>query len=107
MAIGSQGLSRVGCAFPGGRSCAWCPAPANNPSENLEGSRNIAALQEMDVGTLIAIPQQALLSGSSAIRNWVTLAAMVEKFLDGFIECPSVNRALLGTEIGLHLMPWR
>ena len=72
-----------------------------------EGSRNIAALQEMDVGTLIAIPQQALLSGSSAIRNWVTLAAMVEKFLDGFIECPSVNRALLGTEIGLHLMPWR
>ena len=76
-------------------------ALAINPSENQEGSRNIAVLQEMDVGTLIGIPQQALLSGFSTIRNWVALAAMVEKLRAGFVECLSVYRTLMGTEIGL------
>ena len=56
-----------------------------------EGSRNIAVLQEVDVGTLIGIPHQALLSGFSAIRNWVALAAMVEKWRAGFVECLSVG----------------
>jgi hypothetical protein len=75
--------------------------------EEAFDKRIVAALQTHDVGALSGIPQQALLSGSSEIRNWVMLAGMVETLNADFTEYIPVYRTPLGTGIGLGFMAWR
>lgn len=95
----SDNPARVAVVASGGLSHFLC--------EEAFDRRIVAALQTHDAETLIGIPQQALLSGSSEIRNWVMLAGMVEKLGADFTEYIPVYRTPLGTGIGLGFMAWR
>jgi hypothetical protein len=55
---------------------------------------------------LAQIPQEALLSGSSEIRNWITAAGMVGHLELDFMEYIPVRRTPLGTGIGLAFVTW-
>ena len=52
------------------------------------------------------MPQEALLSGSSEIRNWITVAGMVPHLAIDFMEYLPVYRTPLGTGIGLAFVTW-
>jgi hypothetical protein len=66
----------------------------------------IAALQSHDAETLRRIPQVAMLSGSSEIRNWVMVAGMMGSSPTDFVEYMPVYRTPLGTGIGLAFLTW-
>jgi hypothetical protein len=66
----------------------------------------VEALRSHDADRLRAIPQGALLSGSSEIRNWVMVAGMVERLRCEFSEYIPVYRTPAGTGIGLAFMAW-
>jgi hypothetical protein len=91
--------SRVAVVASGGLSHFLC--------EEAFDREIVKALQEHDAGTLRAIPQSALLSGSSEIRNWVMVAGMVEGLRSDFTEYIPVYRTPVGTGIGLAFMSWR
>lgn len=95
----SSSPARVAVVASGGLSHFLC--------EEAFDRRIISALQTGDVEALTGIPQQALLSGSSEIRNWVMVAGMVEKLKANFTEYIPVYRTPLGTGIGLGFMSWR
>ncbi len=61
----------------------------------------LAALRHRDIDALTRIPQEALLSGSSEIRNWITVSGMVPHLAIDFMEYMPVYRTPLGTGIGL------
>ena len=67
----------------------------------------VAALQAHDSAMLQAIPQEALLSGSSEIRNWITVSGMVHGLRSDLTEYIPVHRTPAGTGIGLAFMSWR
>ena len=67
----------------------------------------IAALQTNDVEMLTRVPQAALLSGSSEIRNWIMLAGAVVHLRCDMTEYLPVYRTPAGTGIGLGFMSWR
>ena len=67
----------------------------------------VAALQAHDAGALAAIPQDAMLSGSSEIRNWIMVGGMVAHLRSDFTEYIPVHRTPAGTGIGLAFMSWR
>jgi hypothetical protein len=95
----SSNPARVAVVASGGLSHFLC--------EEAFDRRIIAALQTNDVDELTGIPQQALLSGSSEIRNWIMLAGMVAPLKVDFTEYVPVYRTPLGTGIGLAFMVWR
>jgi hypothetical protein len=43
------------------------------------------------------IPQEALLSGSSEIRNWITVSGMLQGLRSDFTEYIPVHRTPVGT----------
>lgn len=67
----------------------------------------IKALQTQDAAMLSSIPQEAMLSGSSEIRNWVMVSGMVSHLRSDFTEYIPVHRTPAGTGIGLAFMTWR
>jgi hypothetical protein len=95
----SSSQARVAVVASGGLSHFLC--------EEAFDREIIAALQANDAGMLSAIPQEALLSGSSEIRNWVMLSGMVTHLRSHFTEYVPVYRTPAGTGIGLAFMTWR
>ena len=63
-------------------------------------------MRSRDIDLLAQIPQEALLSGSSEIRNWITAAGMVGHLELDFMEYIPVRRTALGTGIGLAFVTW-
>jgi hypothetical protein len=69
--------------------------------------RVFEACKHHDAHTLTQIPQEALCSGSSEIRNWITMAGAI-----GHLRCVDdeyipVYRTAAGTGIGLGFAAWR
>jgi aromatic ring-opening dioxygenase catalytic subunit (LigB family) len=95
----SSHSARVAVVASGGLSHFIC--------EEAFDRRIVTALQAHDVETLSAIPQEAMLSGSSEIRNWITVAGMVNSLKADFTEYIPVHRTPVGTGIGLGFMTWK
>jgi len=91
--------ARVAVVASGGLSHFLC--------EEAFDRQLIAALQAGDAPALRAIPQQALLAGSSEIRNWVAVAGATSHLHPDFTEYIPVYRTPAGTGIGLAFMSWR
>ena len=68
--------------------------------------RVMQALKSHDVGLLSQIPQEALCSGSSETRNWITLAGAVGHLNCSYDEYIPVYRTPVGTGIGLGFAAW-
>jgi hypothetical protein len=94
----SSNPARVAVVASGGLSHFLC--------EEAFDRRIVAALQTNDAGTLTRIPQEAMLSGSSEIRNWIMLSGMVDALKPNFTEYIPVHRTPLGSGIGLAFMSW-
>jgi hypothetical protein len=94
----SESAARVAVLASGGLSHFLC--------EEAFDQRFLAALRSRDIDALAQIPQEALLSGSSEIRNWITVAGMVGHLELDFIEYIPVRRTPLGTGIGLAFVTW-
>ena len=90
--------ARVAVIASGGLSHFLC--------EEAFDRRVLAALHTHDVGMLTQIPQEALLSGSSEIRNWIAVAAMVPHLELELLDYLPVRRTPLGTGIGLAFATW-
>lgn len=95
----SSNPARVAVVASGGLSHFLC--------EEAFDRRIIAALQSDDVDTLCAIPQEAMLSGSSEIRNWIMVSGMVSGMKSDYTEYIPVHRTPLGSGIGLAFMSWK
>jgi hypothetical protein len=95
----SPSNARVAVVASGGLSHFLC--------EEAFDREIVAALQSDDADTLVAIPQEALLSGSSEIRNWITVSGMLQGLRSDFTEYIPVHRTPVGTGIGLGFMTWR
>jgi hypothetical protein len=94
----SPSAARVAVIASGGLSHFLC--------EEAFDRRFLAALRSRDIDALAQIPQEALLSGSSEIRNWITVAGMVGHLELDFMEYIPVRRTPLGTGIGLAFVTW-
>ena len=94
----SPSAARVAVIASGGLSHFLC--------EEAFDRRFLAALRGKDLDVLAQIPQEALLSGSSEIRNWITVAGMVGHLELDFMEYVPVRRTPLGTGIGLAFVSW-
>jgi Catalytic LigB subunit of aromatic ring-opening dioxygenase len=64
------------------------------------------ALRTNDAATLRAIPQAALNSGSSEIRNWIMVAGMIEGLPHNWSEYFPVRRTPAGTGTGVGFATW-
>jgi hypothetical protein len=64
------------------------------------------ALRTNDAATLRAIPQAALNSGSSEIRNWIMVAGMIEALPHNWSEYFPVRRTPAGTGTGVGFATW-
>lgn len=64
------------------------------------------ALKHHDVGTLTQIPQEALCSGTSETRNWITMAGAIGHLRCTYDEYIPVYRTPVGTGIGLGFAAW-
>jgi len=64
------------------------------------------ALKRHDVAMLTQIPQEALCSGSSETRNWITLAGAIAHLRCVDDEYIPVYRTPVGTGIGLGFAAW-
>jgi Catalytic LigB subunit of aromatic ring-opening dioxygenase len=64
------------------------------------------ALRTHDADTLRAIPQGALNSGSSEIRNWIMVAGMAEGLRHNWSEYFPVRRTPAGTGTGVGFASW-
>lgn len=95
----SSSPARVAVVASGGLSHFLC--------EEAFDREIVAALRANCASRLAAIPQEALLSGSSEIRNWVMLSGMVTHLRCDFTEYLPVYRTPAGTGIGLAFMTWR
>ena len=95
----SSNPARVAVVASGGLSHFLC--------EEAFDRRIVAALQTNDADTLCAIPQEAMLSGSSEIRNWIMVSGMVTGLKSDYTEYIPVHRTPLGSGIGLAFMSWK
>ena len=95
---GSASTARVAVIASGGLSHFLC--------EEAFDRRLLAALRARDIDALAQIPQEALLSGSSEIRNWISVSGMVGHLELDFMEYIPVRRTPLGTGIGLAFVTW-
>jgi Catalytic LigB subunit of aromatic ring-opening dioxygenase len=66
----------------------------------------LAALEHNDVQTLRSIPQAALNSGSSEIRNWIMASAMVEGLKMIWSQYYPARRTPAGTGTGIGFASW-
>jgi 3-O-methylgallate 3,4-dioxygenase len=64
------------------------------------------ALRAKDAQALRKIPQAALNSGSSEIRNWIMVAALVEGLKLAWSEYHPVRRTPAGTGTGVAFASW-
>ena len=94
----SPSAARVAVIASGGLSHFLC--------EEAFDRRFLGALRSRDIEILAQIPQEALLSGSSEIRNWITVAGIVGHLELDFMEYIPVRRTALGTGIGLAFVTW-
>ena len=90
--------ARVAIVASGGLSHFLC--------EEAFDRQVMQALKQHDVGMLTQIPQEALCSGSSETRNWITMAGAI-----GHLRCVDdeyipVYRTAAGTGIGLGFAAW-
>lgn len=95
----SSSPARVAVVASGGLSHFLC--------EEAFDRRIVTALQTNDVDTLTAIPQEAMLSGSSEIRNWIMVSGMVTGLRSDYTQYIPVHRTPLGSGIGLAFMTWK
>ncbi|MDB5874447.1 MAG: Extradiol ring-cleavage dioxygenase class protein subunit [Ramlibacter sp.] len=95
----SKSTARVAVVASGGLSHFVC-------EEALDRSL-MDAFRNHDRETLSRVPQQALLSGSSEIRNWITVAGMVSQLTMEFSDYIPVRRTPAGTGIGLAFVTWK
>ena len=95
----SSNPARVAVVASGGLSHFLC-------EETFDRSI-VAALQSNDSDVLTAIPQEAMLSGSSEIRNWIMVSGMVTGLKSDYTEYIPVHRTALGSGIGLAFMSWK
>jgi hypothetical protein len=68
--------------------------------------RVLDALRVHDVATLRSVPQGALNSGSSEIRNWIMVAGMVEGLRNTWSEYFPARRTPAGTGTGIGFASW-
>jgi hypothetical protein len=68
--------------------------------------RILGALRAKDARTLRSIPQAALNSGSSEIRNWIMVGALVEQLNLMWSEYHPVRRTPAGTGTGVAFASW-
>lgn len=89
---------RVAVIASGGLSHFLC--------EEAFDRRLMQAFAEHDVETLTQVPQQALTSGTSEVRNWIMVAGITSHLRVGIREYLPVYRTPAGTGIGLGFMTW-
>lgn len=65
------------------------------------------ALKNKKVDILKQIPQEALQSGSSEVRNWIVVAGIVEDMQMDYAHYIPVYRTPAGTGIGLGFATWK
>lgn len=90
--------ARVAVIASGGLSHFLC--------EEAFDRRVMEALKRHDVSMLTQIPQEALCSGSSETRNWITMAGAIGHLRCEFDEYIPVYRTAAGTGIGLGFGAW-
>ena len=95
----SPNPARIAVIASGGLSHFLC--------EEAFDRRLIDAIRAHDGEALRSVPQQAMLSGSSEIRNWIMVRAMVDGMRCDECEYIPVYRTPVGTGIGLAFMSWR
>jgi len=66
----------------------------------------LRAIKTHDVKALTQIPQEALCSGSSEIRNWISMAGAIGHLRCTYEEYIPVYRTAVGTGIGLGFAAW-
>ncbi|WP_168788046.1 extradiol ring-cleavage dioxygenase [Paraburkholderia aromaticivorans] len=67
----------------------------------------IDAIKNRDKDTLTSIPQESLCSGSSEIRNWITMAGALGELDCVYDQYIPVYRTPAGTGIGLGFAVWQ
>lgn len=90
--------ARVAVIASGGLSHFLC--------EEAFDRKVMQALKTHDVHTLTQIPQEALCSGSSETRNWITMAGAIAHLRCTYDEYIPVYRTAVGTGIGLGFAAW-
>lgn len=90
--------ARVAVIASGGLSHFLC--------EEAFDRKVLQALKTHDIGTLTQIPQEALCSGSSETRNWITMAGAIGHLRCTYDEYIPVYRTPAGTGIGLGFAAW-
>src|SRR4029077_10554976 len=88
----SASSARVAVIASGGLSHFLC--------EEAFDRRVLDALRAKDSDALAQIPQEALLSGSSEIRNWITVAGMVGDLELDFMDYIPVRSTQVTTGSG-------
>jgi hypothetical protein len=89
---------RVAVVASGGLSHFLC--------EEAFDRRLVKALRTRDIEHLSQVSQEAMTSGSSEVRNWITVSGMVQHLDCGYAEYIPVYRTPAGTGIGLGFMAW-
>ena len=90
--------ARVAIVASGGLSHFLC--------EEAFDRKLLQALRNHDIATLAQVPQEALLSGSSEIRNWITMVGAVSHLRSEQADYIPVHRTPVGTGIGLAFASW-
>ena len=90
--------ARVAVIASGGLSHFLC--------EEAFDQKVLKALKEHDKAVLTQIPQEALCSGTSETRNWITLAGAISNLNCTYDEYIPVYRTPAGTGIGLAFAAW-
>lgn len=91
--------ARVAIVASGGLSHFLC--------EEAFDRQLLQAMRTHDIGTLAQVPQEALLSGSSEIRNWMTMVGAVSHLHCTSADYIPVHRTPVGTGIGLAFATWQ
>jgi len=91
--------ARVAIVASGGLSHFLC--------EEAFDRKLLQALRTHDIATLAQVPQEALLSGSSEIRNWITMVGAVSHLRCEQADYIPVHRTPVGTGISLAFASWR
>lgn len=95
---GARSVSRVAVVASGGLSHFLC--------EEAHDRQVLEAMRLNDVERLRAIPQAALLSGSSEIRNWLLVHGAMGALKMAQCDYLPVYRTPLGSGIGLGFATW-
>jgi hypothetical protein len=95
----SRSDARVAVVASGGLSHFLC--------EEAWDRQLVEAMRTHDVATLTQVPQEALLSGSSEVRNWIMLLGAIPHLSCVQSDYIPVRRTPLGTGIGLGFAAWQ